>query len=47
MWALGTLPVISQIKQAVLLLLVRATAACQHLERAGDCKGGGTQGQLQ
>lgn len=28
MWTLGTLPVISQIKQAVLLLLVIVTAAC-------------------
>lgn len=40
MWTLGTLPVISQIKQAV-LLLVMATAACLHLECTGDCEGGG------
>lgn len=39
MGTLGTLPVISQIKQAVLLLLVTATAACVHLDSTGDCKG--------
>jgi hypothetical protein len=48
---LGTLHVISQIKQAVLLLLVMATAACLHLASTGKqaCSKGGkaaTQGPL-
>lgn len=38
MWPLGTLPIIGQIKQAVLLPLVTAAAACLHAGTQGTTR---------